>query len=50
MNAVLEKPLIIKPAHGYYKGEVKRDDVFPTIDTGTSANWHCVIGEPKKDG
>lgn len=35
---------IIKPAHGYFKGECKEQDYSPTIDTGIG-EWHILIGE-----
>lgn len=35
---------VIKPAHGYFKGECKEQDNSPTIDTGIGM-WHILIGE-----
>lgn len=35
---------IIKPAHGYYKGECLDAEIAPTIDTGVGC-WHTLIGE-----
>jgi len=35
---------IIKPAHGYYKGECLSAEIAPTIDTGVGC-WHTLIGE-----
>lgn len=35
---------VIKPAHGYFKGECKEQDYSPTIDTGIG-KWHILIGE-----
>lgn len=35
---------IIKPAHGYYKGELLDAEIAPTIDTGVGC-WHTLIGE-----
>lgn len=39
---------IIKPAHGYYKGEVLDTDIAPTIDTGIG-KWHTLIGESMEE-
>lgn len=38
---------IIKPKHGYYKGELLEADIAPTIDTGIGC-WHTLIGENMK--
>ena len=35
---------IIKPKHGYYKGECLDAEIAPTIDTGVGC-WHTLIGE-----
>lgn len=35
---------IIKPKHGYYKGECLDAKIAPTIDTGVGC-WHILIGE-----
>ena len=35
---------IIKPAHGYYKGELLDAEIAPTIDTGVGC-WHTLIRE-----
>lgn len=37
---------ILKPAHGYYKGEIMKSNLSPTIDTGVGC-WHTLIGEKK---
>ena len=43
--AVVEKQYqIIKPKHGYYKGECLDAEIAPTIDTGVGC-WHTLIGE-----
>lgn len=39
---------IIKPKHGYYKGEVLEADLAPTIDTGVGC-WHTLIGESEME-
>lgn len=43
--AVVEKRYqVIKPKHGFYKGECLDTDICPTIDTGVGC-WHTLIGE-----
>ena len=39
---------IIKPKHGYYKGECLDAEIAPTIDTGVGC-WHTLIGESKTE-
>lgn len=39
---------IIKPAHGFYKGECLDTDIAPTIDTGVGC-WHTLIGESMEE-
>lgn len=39
---------VIKPKHGYYKGECLNADIAPTIDTGIGC-WHTLIGEQMDD-
>lgn len=34
---------VIKPKHGFYKGECLDTDIAPTIDTGVGC-WHTLIG------
>lgn len=38
--------ILLKPAHGYYKGEIMKSNLSPTIDTGVGC-WHTLIGEKK---
>lgn len=39
---------IIKPKHGYYKGECLDAEIAPTIDTGVGC-WHTLIGESMEE-
>ena len=45
----MQKPYqVIKPAHGFYKGECLDADMAPTIDTGVG-RWHTLIGESMEE-
>ena len=47
--AVVEKRYqVIKPKHGFYKGECLDTDIAPTIDTGVGC-WHTLIGESMEE-
>lgn len=39
---------VIKPKHGFYKGECLDTDIAPTIDTGVGC-WHTLIGESMEE-
>lgn len=47
LGVVVKDVYQIKPAHGYFNGEIKKTDQLSTIDTGIS-NWHLLIGEKNK--
>lgn len=47
-NFIVEKQYkVIKPSHGFYKGECLDANIAPTIDTGIGC-WHTLIGEETK--